>query len=81
MSASRRTTRAVWIQWALATRRDGKIWDPQVELDATDAPVLDINQVYRGGEACRRFWREWFSAWETIAFDQAQALRDAGLSE
>ena len=53
-----------------------EIWDPQVELDATDGPALDINEVYRGIEACRQFWREWFAAWETQEFDYE--LRDAG---
>ena len=53
-----------------------EIWDPHVELDSTDGPVLDISQVYRGSEACQQFWREWFSAWETQVFDYE--LLDAG---
>src|SRR5829696_6271661 len=55
-----------------------EIWDPEIELDATDAPVLDVNRVYRGAEAVRGFWREWFSAWETIEYDYE--LIDAGES-
>ena len=43
-----------------------EIWDPQVELDSTDGPVLDISHVYKGSEACQQFWREWFSAWEMV---------------
>jgi hypothetical protein len=53
-----------------------KIWDPAIELDATDAPVLDLNQVYRGADAVRHFWQEWFSAWETLEWDYE--LLDAG---
>ncbi len=39
-----------------------EIWDPEIELDASEAPVLDLNRVYRGTEAVRHFWWEWFSA-------------------
>jgi ketosteroid isomerase-like protein len=46
-----------------------EIWDPQVELDATDATALDLNGVYRGADAARQFWQEWFSAWETVSFE------------
>jgi ketosteroid isomerase-like protein len=50
--------------------------DPEIELDATDAPVLDINRVYRGKAAVRHFWREWLAAWETNQFEYE--LVDAG---
>jgi SnoaL-like domain len=53
-----------------------EIWDPEIEMDATDAPVLDLNRVYRGADAVRQFWQGWFSAWETIQFDYE--LLDAG---
>jgi len=53
-----------------------EIWDPEVELDATDAAVLDLKGLYRGPEAARRFWEAWFSAWETLQFDYE--LLDAG---
>lgn len=53
-----------------------EIWDPEVELDATDASVLDLNGVYRGVDAARQFWEAWFSAWETLQFDYE--LVDAG---
>ena len=53
-----------------------EIWDPRVELDATDANALDLNRVYRGPDEVRRFWQEWFSAWETLSFDYE--LLDAG---
>ena len=51
-------------------------WDPAIELDASDSPVLDINGVYRGRAAVQEFWREWLAAWETIRFDYH--LIDAG---
>ena len=53
-----------------------EIWDPEVELDATGATVLDLNGVYRGADAVRQFWEAWFSAWETLQFDYE--LVDAG---
>ena len=53
-----------------------EIWDPQVELDATEGAVLDLDRVYRGSDSVRRFWQEWFSAWETLIFDYE--LVDAG---
>ena len=51
-------------------------WDPEIELDASEAPVLDIAGVYRGRDAVQRFWREWLAAWETMRFDYE--LVDAG---
>jgi hypothetical protein len=53
-----------------------ELWDPEIELDATEAAALDINNVYRGVDAVRQFWQEWFSAWETLHFDYE--LLDAG---
>ena len=37
---------------------------------------MDISGVYRGSEAARQFWREWFAAWETLQFEYE--LVDAG---
>jgi hypothetical protein len=51
-------------------------WDPEIELDSSEAPVLDVSGVYRGTDAVRHFWREWFAAWETVEFDYE--LLDAG---
>ena len=53
-----------------------EIWDPRVELDATEIPVLDIARVYRGPDEARQFWHHWFEAWETVSFDYE--LLDAG---
>jgi hypothetical protein len=51
-------------------------WDPEIELDSSEAPVLDVSGVYRGTDAVRHFWLEWFAAWETVEFDYE--LLDAG---
>ena len=56
--------------------KGAKGWDPDIELDASDAPVLDINGVYRGTAAVQEFWREWLAAWETVRFEYE--LVDAG---
>ena len=53
-----------------------EIWDPEIELDASEAPVLDLNRVHRGTDAVQHFWEEWFSAWETLSWDYE--LVDAG---
>ena len=53
-----------------------EIWDAEIELDASEAAVLDVNTIYRGTDAVRHFWQEWFSAWETVHFDYE--LVDAG---
>jgi hypothetical protein len=53
-----------------------EIWDREIKMDASDAPVLDLNRVYRGADAVREFWQEWFSAWETLQYDYE--LVDAG---
>jgi ketosteroid isomerase-like protein len=50
--------------------------DPEVEWDASETPVLDIGEVYRGIEGVRRFWREWLAAWESVQFEYE--LVDAG---
>jgi hypothetical protein len=53
-----------------------EIWDPKIELDASDAAVLDLKRVYRGADQVRQFWQEWFSAWETVQYEYE--LIDAG---
>ena len=53
-----------------------EIWDPMIELDASDAVALDLKRVYRGAAQVRQFWQEWFSAWETVKYEYE--LVDAG---
>ena len=53
-----------------------EIWDPEVELDATDGTALDLNRVYLGADAARQFWQEWLAAWGTMSFEYE--LVDAG---
>ena len=54
----------------------GELWDPEIELDAAESPVLDLTGVYRGADAVRQFWREWLAAWESLQFEYE--LVDAG---
>jgi hypothetical protein len=49
---------------------------PEIEWDACESAVLDLRRVYRGKEAVRQWWREWFAAWETQQFEYE--LIDAG---
>ena len=51
-------------------------WDPEIEMDASEVPALDISGVYRGADAVRQVWREWLAAWENTPFDYE--LVDAG---
>jgi ketosteroid isomerase-like protein len=53
-----------------------KLWDPDIELDASEAPMPDIGGVYRGTDAVRQSWREWLAAWEALRFEYE--LIDAG---
>jgi ketosteroid isomerase-like protein len=53
-----------------------KLWDPEIEMDASEVPVLDISGVYRGADAVRQVWLEWLAAWGTTPFDYE--LVDAG---
>ena len=53
-----------------------KYWDPDVEYDMSEAPVLDISGIYRGIEECQKLWREWFTAWDALQFEYE--LVDAG---
>jgi hypothetical protein len=52
------------------------LWDPDIEMDTSELPVLDVSGVYRGKDAVRQFWREWLAAWETLQFEYE--LVDAG---
>jgi SnoaL-like protein len=53
-----------------------EIWDPEIELDVSEAPGVGLGGVRRGAEAVREWWREWFAAWETLEFEYE--LVDAG---
>jgi hypothetical protein len=58
------------------TLKMAEIWHSDVEWDMSQAPAFDIRGIYRGVDACRGLWREWFSAWETLDFEYE--LVDAG---
>jgi ketosteroid isomerase-like protein len=59
-----------------AIARQAELWDPQIELDASGFPVLDLTGVCRGADAARNWWREWYAAWDTLRFEYE--LVDAG---
>jgi hypothetical protein len=59
-----------------AISKMAELWDPEIEVDVTEAPALDLGGVHRGIEANRQWWREWFAAWETLQFEYE--LVDAG---
>jgi hypothetical protein len=46
-----------------------ELWDPDIEMDTSEIPVLDISGVYRGKEEVRQLWREWLSAWSALEFE------------
>ena len=51
---------------------DDVVWDPR------EAHVLGLDQVYRGHEGVREFWRQWLEAWEEIEFEfgEPEVLED-----
>jgi ketosteroid isomerase-like protein len=53
-----------------------EFWDPEVESDASESEVPGLSGIYRGIEAVRQFWRDWYDAWETLHFEYE--LVDAG---
>ena len=67
--ASEFNSKATLSEWA-------EHWDPEIELDASEFPALDISGVHRGADAVRQWWREWYAAWDTLRFEYE--LVDAG---
>ena len=53
-----------------------ELLDPDVEWDASELMLLDLDDVYRGPEAVAQFWRDWLAAWEAVEFEYE--LIDAG---
>jgi SnoaL-like domain len=53
-----------------------EFWDPEIEWDASESAMPDIDELYLGKDAVRRFWDEWLSAWEITRFEYE--LLDAG---
>ena len=54
-----------------------ELWDPEIEWDTSDGPVLDVSGVYRGVEAARQWFRDWFAAWQTLEIVEHELI-DAG---
>ena len=46
-----------------------EFWDPEIEWDASEGPVLEIAGVYRGRDSARKWCREWFAAWQALDFE------------
>jgi hypothetical protein len=59
-----------------AIDRQAELWDPEIELDPSGFPALDLTGVSRGADAARNWWREWYAAWDTLRFQYE--LVDAG---
>jgi SnoaL-like domain len=59
-----------------AVSKIAEVWDPEVIFDASESQVPGLIGVYRGIEACKQFWREWYGAWDAIQFEYE--LLDAG---
>jgi SnoaL-like domain len=59
-----------------AISRMAELWDPEVELDTSEAAALDIGDLYRGRGGAGQFWREWLAAWETMQFEYTMVDAD-----
>ena len=56
------------------------LYDADVEWDSRGTPVGELTgdrEVYRGHEGLRRWFREWYEAWESLD-DHCEELIDAG---
>ncbi len=58
-----------------AISRMAELWDPEIELDVSESEVPGLSGVYRGIEAVRQFWREWYGAWDTLEFEEVSPIR------
>jgi hypothetical protein len=54
----------------------GEIFHPEVELDATRAPMPDLRGRFKGTNEVAAFWSDWLEAWDSVEFDDE--LTDAG---
>src|SRR5215217_5947741 len=46
-----------------------EVFDPEIEWDASETPVMDLSGVYRGIDAVRQYWRQWFAAWQVLEYE------------
>jgi ketosteroid isomerase-like protein len=52
------------------TRFPGEeVWDAEIVLDFSGAPMPDASGVFKGIEACRGFWHEWLGAWDALEYE------------
>jgi len=50
--------------------------------DARGAGILGLDDVYRGHDGIRAFWRQWLEAWDEIDFEASEPVeRDDGRVE
>ena len=56
--------------------RTSELFDPDVELDATRAPMRDIRGRYQGIAGMVEFWSRWLEAWESLELENE--ITDAG---
>ena len=54
-----------------------ELYDPEVELDGSRLELAGLDDVYRGHDGLRRFFREWHEAWVKIEYDYEELI-DAG---
>jgi hypothetical protein len=53
-----------------------EIFHPDLELDATRAPMPDLRGKFTGMAEVATFWSEWLEAWDSVEFEDE--LTDAG---
>jgi ketosteroid isomerase-like protein len=53
-----------------------ELYHPDIEVDATRAPMPDLHGRYRGYVEVMRFWSGWLGAWDSFEVDEE--LFDAG---
>ncbi len=57
-------------------RRDNETpfeyYSEDIVWDARGAHILGLDEVYRGHDGVRRFWRQWLDAWQEIEFEASE---------
>ena len=77
MSENEEIIRKMFEDWNARRPAGPELLDPDIEWDARNHPVPEIQGVYRGRAEVRRFWTEWLPAWEYISAD-VHWIRAAG---
>jgi ketosteroid isomerase-like protein len=55
-------------------QRPFDFYDPDIVWENFDPPPPGMEQVYRGYDGVRRFWRQWLESWERVEFEVERTI-------